>query len=148
MPGGALRLVALTKSFDDVVAVDGIDLDVPGGEFCSLLGASGCGKTTMLRMIAGLRAARRGRSARRRRLPRPPPHMRAVNTVFQNYVLFPLMTVATTSAFGLRVQDVDKAEATGAVGEALRWPDPRAWTAHAQRQLRAASSSGSRWPGR
>ena len=121
MPGGgALSLVALTKSFGDVVAVDGIDLEMPAGEFCSLLGASGCGKTTTLRMIAGFERPDGGQILLDGRDMAPDaPHVRPVNTVFQNYALFPLMTVWDNVAFGLRYQDVDKAETKRRVGEAL-----------------------------
>ena len=120
MTGGALSLVALTKSFGDVVAVDGIDLEMPAGEFCSLLGASGCGKTTTLRMIAGFERPDGGQILLDGRDMAPDaPHVRPVNTVFQNYALFPLMTVWDNVAFGLRYQDVDKAETKRRVGEAL-----------------------------
>jgi spermidine/putrescine transport system ATP-binding protein len=120
MTGGALSLVALTKSFGDVVAVDGIDLEMPAGEFCSLLGASGCGKTTTLRMIAGFERPDGGQILLDGRDMAPDaPHERPVNTVFQSYALFPLMTVWDNVAFGLRYQDVDKTETKRRVGEAL-----------------------------
>jgi spermidine/putrescine transport system ATP-binding protein len=118
--GGEIRLVGLVKRFEDVTAVDGIDLDVPGGEFFALLGPSGCGKTTTLRLVAGFEQPTEGRILLDGvDMARTPPHKRKVNTVFQSYALFPFLSVADNVAFGLRFQDVDKREARRRVAEAL-----------------------------
>jgi spermidine/putrescine transport system ATP-binding protein len=120
MSGGEIRLVGLVKRFEDVTAVDGIDLDVPGGEFFALLGPSGCGKTTTLRLVAGFEQPTEGRILLDGvDMARTPPHKRKVNTVFQSYALFPFLNVADNVAFGLRFQDVGKAEAKRRVAEAL-----------------------------
>ena len=120
MGGGEIRLVELVKRFEDVTAVDGIDLDVPGGEFFALLGPSGCGKTTTLRLVAGFEQPTGGRILLDGvDMARTPPHKRKVNTVFQSYALFPFLNVADNVAFGLRFQDLDKGEARRRVGEAL-----------------------------
>jgi spermidine/putrescine transport system ATP-binding protein len=120
MGGGEVRLVGLVKRFDDVTAVDGIDLEVPGGEFFALLGPSGCGKTTTLRLVAGFEQPTAGRILLDGvDMARTPPHKRRVNTVFQSYALFPFLSVADNVAFGLRFQDVGKAEARRRVAEAL-----------------------------
>ena len=118
--GGAIRLVELVKSFDGVPAVTGIDLDIPAGQFYSLLGASGCGKTTTLRMIAGFEKPDSGRiELDGRDVAGDPPHKRPVNTVFQTYALFPFMSVWDNVAFGLRYRKVSKQETKQRVGEAL-----------------------------
>jgi spermidine/putrescine transport system ATP-binding protein len=118
--GGEIRLVGLVKRFEDVTAVDGIDLEVPGGEFFALLGPSGCGKTTTLRLVAGFEQPTDGRILLDGvDMARTPPHKRKVNTVFQSYALFPFLSVADNVAFGLRFQDVDKGEAKRRVAEAL-----------------------------
>ncbi|MFL5794001.1 MAG: ABC transporter ATP-binding protein [Actinomycetota bacterium] len=120
MGGGEVRLVGLEKRFEDVTAVAGIDLDVPGGEFFALLGPSGCGKTTTLRLVAGFEQPTAGRILLDGvDMARTPPHKRKVNTVFQSYALFPFLDVADNVAFGLRFQDVGKAEARRRVAEAL-----------------------------
>ncbi|MDX1885531.1 ABC transporter ATP-binding protein [Mycolicibacterium sp. 120270] len=120
MKGGAIRLEKLVKSFDGVPAVTGIDLDIPAGQFYSLLGASGCGKTTTLRMIAGFEKPDSGRiELDGRDVAADPPHKRPVNTVFQTYALFPFMTVWDNVAFGLKYQRASKAETKTRVDEAL-----------------------------
>jgi spermidine/putrescine transport system ATP-binding protein len=120
MSTGDVALVALTKKYGDVVAVDGIDLDIAGGEFFSLLGPSGCGKTTTLRMIAGFERPSSGRVVLNGAdVAETPPHRRNVNTVFQHYALFPHLSVHDNVAFGLRFQDVSSQETRRKVGEAL-----------------------------
>ncbi|WP_433393986.1 ABC transporter ATP-binding protein [Micromonospora sp. KLBMP9576] len=102
-PAGDLRLVALSKRFGSVTAVHEISLTVPQGSFFALLGASGCGKTTTLRMIAGLEEPTGGRVLLGDRdVTRLRPHQRPVNTVFQSYALFPHLDVFENVAFGLR----------------------------------------------
>jgi len=120
MGGGEVRLVGLVKRFEDVTAVDGIDLEIPGGEFFALLGPSGCGKTTTLRLVAGFEQPTEGRILLDGTdMARTPPHRRRVNTVFQSYALFPFLNVVDNVAFGLRFQDVPRAEARRRVAEAL-----------------------------
>jgi spermidine/putrescine transport system ATP-binding protein len=118
--GGRIQLTDLAKAYDGVPAVTGIDLDIAGGEFFSLLGASGCGKTTTLRMIAGFERPDAGQILLDGRdVAYDPPHRRPVNTVFQNYALFPHLTVAGNVAFGLAYTKASKAEVTERVGAAL-----------------------------
>jgi len=120
MAGGQVQLVDLVKRFADVTAVAGINLDMPQGEFFSLLGPSGCGKTTTLRLIAGFERPDEGQILLDGvDMAQTPPHKRQVNTVFQNYALFPHLTVAENVAFGLRYKDVSKVDAKKRVGEAL-----------------------------
>jgi spermidine/putrescine transport system ATP-binding protein len=120
MTGGHIRLVDLAKSFDGVPAVTGIDLDIPAGQFYSLLGASGCGKTTTLRMIAGFEKPDSGRiELDGRDVAGDPPHRRPVNTVFQTYALFPFMSVWDNVAFGLKYLKTSRQETKQRVGDAL-----------------------------
>jgi spermidine/putrescine transport system ATP-binding protein len=120
MARGEIELTKLTKEFADVTAVDGIDLHVPAGEFFSLLGPSGCGKTTTLRMIAGFERPTSGEILLDGTdVAYTPPHQRNVNTVFQNYALFPHLNVFDNIAFGLRRAKRPKAEVRDRVGKAL-----------------------------
>jgi spermidine/putrescine transport system ATP-binding protein len=120
MTGGHIGLHRLAKAFDGVPAVTGIDLDIPAGQFYSLLGASGCGKTTTLRMIAGFEKPDSGRiELDGRDVVNDPPHRRPVNTVFQTYALFPFMTVAENVAFGLKYLKTSRDETKRRVDEAL-----------------------------
>jgi spermidine/putrescine transport system ATP-binding protein len=111
MARGEIQLLDLTKRFAEVTAVDAIDLAIPGGEFFSLLGPSGCGKTTTLRMVAGFERPTEGRILLDGKdVASTPPHRRNVNTVFQNYALFPHLNVFDNIAFGLRRAKLGKAE--------------------------------------
>jgi spermidine/putrescine transport system ATP-binding protein len=120
MTAGQVQIVDLVKRFAEVTAVDGINLDVAGGEFFSLLGPSGCGKTTTLRLIAGFEQPSEGRVVLDGRdVAHTPPHKRNVNTVFQSYALFPFLTVEENVTFGLRYKNVTKGEARRKAAEAL-----------------------------
>ena len=120
MAGGEVTVVELVKQFSEVTAVDGINLQMPAGEFFSMLGPSGCGKTTTLRMIAGLERPTSGRILLDGHdMSLTPPHKRNVNTVFQNYALFPHLNVFDNIAFGLRRKKRSKAEIRRRVAEAL-----------------------------
>ncbi len=120
MAGGEVKLVDLVKRFGDFQAVAGINLDMPQGEFFSLLGPSGCGKTTTLRMIAGFERPSEGQILLDGvDMAQTPPHKRNVNTVFQNYALFPHLSVEENVGFGLRYKSVTKKETKAKVGDAL-----------------------------
>jgi spermidine/putrescine transport system ATP-binding protein len=115
-----IRLIGLTKRFDDVVAVDDISLDIDRGHFFALLGPSGCGKTTTLRMIGGFEEPTEGRIELGGVDVAPlPPYKRDVNTVFQSYALFPHLSIFENVAFGLRRRGVRKGDLRTRVIEAL-----------------------------
>jgi putative spermidine/putrescine transport system ATP-binding protein len=110
----------LTKRYGDVVAVDGIDLDIQAGEFFTMLGPSGSGKTTTLRMIAGFEMPDEGTiELAGEDVSRLPPYDRPVNTVFQDYALFPHMTVQQNVEYGLMVKKVKKGQRETRAREAL-----------------------------
>ena len=116
----AVRIEGVTKSFGSVVAVDGIDLEIADGEFFAMLGPSGSGKTTVLRMIAGFEEPTTGRiELAGRDVTGTPPFARDVNTVFQDYALFPHMTVLQNVEYGLRVKKVARPERRRRAEEAL-----------------------------
>ena len=116
-----MSLVEVVKRFGDVAAVDGVSIDVQPGEFFSLLGPSGSGKTTCLRMIAGFEHPSEGRiMLDGRDVSDLPPFARDVNTVFQDYALFPHMTVADNVGYGLMVRKISRAERAPQVENALR----------------------------
>ena len=116
-----VRLLGVRKTYGDVVAVDHLDLEVEAGEFFTLLGPSGSGKTTTLRLIAGFERPDEGRvELSGVDVTGRAPYERDVNTVFQDYALFPHMTVADNVAYGLRVKNVPRAERRRRVEEILR----------------------------
>jgi spermidine/putrescine transport system ATP-binding protein len=120
MARGEIELLELTKRFAEVTAVDAINLEIPGGEFFSLLGPSGCGKTTTLRLIAGFEQPTDGQILLDGTdVAYTPPHKRNVNTVFQNYALFPHLNVFDNVAFGLRRAKTPKGEVKERVARAL-----------------------------
>ena len=117
----AIRLEGVTKRFGDFTAVETMDLCIKRGEFYSLLGPSGCGKTTTLRMIAGFEEPTEGAIFLDGvDVARFPPYRRNVNTVFQNYALFPHLSVEKNVAFGLKRKKLPKDEIATRVRDALR----------------------------
>jgi spermidine/putrescine transport system ATP-binding protein len=128
-----VRLVGVSKRFDDVVAVDDLTLEIPRGSFFALLGPSGCGKTTTLRMVGGFEDPTSGQILLGDRdVTGLPSYKRDVNTVFQSYALFPHLNVFENVAFGLKRKKVAKAEIgrrahemleiVGLEGMDRRWP--------------------------
>ncbi len=116
-----LQLQQIRKSFDNTEVLKGIDLEAAQGEFITLLGASGCGKTTTLRIIAGLELPDSGQVILEGQdITNREPNKRDVNTVFQNYALFPHMNVEDNVGYGLRIRRVPKAETARRVDQALR----------------------------
>lgn len=119
-PVPAVRLSQVSRHFGEVRALDNIDLDILDGEFFSLLGPSGSGKTTCLRLIAGFDHPTTGRiNLRGQDVTRLPPYERDVNTVFQDYALFPHMTVGQNVAYGLMIKHVPKPDRERRVQEML-----------------------------
>jgi multiple sugar transport system ATP-binding protein len=118
-PGGGIRLQNVTKVYpNDVKAVDDVTLEIADGEFLVLVGPSGCGKSTLLRLIAGLEAVTEGRVVLGDRdVTDVSPQNRDLAMVFQNYALYPHMTVAANLAFGLRLRKIPKAERARRVTE-------------------------------
>ena len=115
-----VRLEGLRKHFGDVAAIDCVDLEIARGEFFTMLGPSGSGKTTTLRVIAGFERPDAGRVyLRGRDVTNVPPYDRSVNTVFQDYALFPHMNVAENVAYGLKVKGVGKRTRRARVEEVL-----------------------------
>jgi len=138
-----VELRNVTKRFGETIAVDDLTLQIRDGEFFSLIGPSGCGKTTTLRMIAGFEQPSEGAIfIGGQHVEGIPAHRRPVNTVFQNYALFPHMNVAQNVAFGLEMSKVPAAEIKRRVAEALelvRLPQM------AERKPKQLSGGQSRW---
>jgi ABC-type Fe3+/spermidine/putrescine transport system ATPase subunit len=121
-----ISIANVSKHFGSVVAVDNININISRGEFFSLLGASGCGKTTLLRMLAGFETPTTGEIyIDGAPMSEMAPHHRPTNMVFQNYAIFPHLNVRSNIAFGLRADKLSKAEANRRVDEVdVRRPTP------------------------
>ena len=120
-PAPAVRLTGVRKSYGEVVAIEDLSMEVRPGEFFTMLGPSGSGKTTTLRIVAGFESADSGSvELHGAEVTRTPPYERAVNTVFQDYALFPHMSVLDNVAYGLRVKGVGKRERAEQAAEALK----------------------------
>jgi len=131
-----VRLAGVRKAYGDVIAVAGVDLEINRGEFFTLLGPSGSGKTTCLRMIAGFERPDAGMiELDGREVGGLPPHERNVNTVFQDYALFPHMTVGENVAYGMRVRRVARAARTPRVADALEMVRLRGYESRRPRQV-------------
>src|SRR5690606_12986674 len=119
--GGAIGMHGIKKWFGTFQAVDNVTLDIRSNEFFTLLGPSGCGKTTLLRMIAGFELPTEGQVLLDGTdISSLPPNQRPVNTVFQNYALFPHLTVAENIGFGLRMLGKPKSEIEAVVKDMLK----------------------------
>jgi iron(III) transport system ATP-binding protein len=116
-----LKIQGLAKSYKDVRVLESIDLDIASGEFFTLLGPSGCGKTTLLRTIAGFQHQDRGEIiVNGERIDHKPAHKRDIGMVFQDYAVFPHLTVADNVAFGLKARSLPKGEIEARVAESLK----------------------------
>jgi ABC-type Fe3+/spermidine/putrescine transport system ATPase subunit len=116
-----LKIQGLAKSYRDVRVLESIDLAIASGEFFTLLGPSGCGKTTLLRTIAGFQHQDRGEIiVGGQRIDHKPAHKRDIGMVFQDYAVFPHLTVADNVAFGLKARSLPKAEIDARVAETLK----------------------------
>jgi putative spermidine/putrescine transport system ATP-binding protein/spermidine/putrescine transport system ATP-binding protein len=145
----SVRLSELTKLYGATRAVDRLSLSIAPGNMVALLGPSGCGKTTTLRMIAGLVEPNAGDIfIDERRITRVPVHRRNIGMLFQNYALFPHMTVAENIAFGLETRGVKGAAAAARIKGACNWCNCPVTATDCRRSSPAGSSSESRWPGR
>jgi len=119
--GPIVRIEGLTKRFGPIVAVDRVDLEIARGELFALLGGSGCGKTTLLRMLAGFETPDEGRLfIDGQDMTQVPPYRRPVNMMFQSYALFPHMDVAANVGYGLRRDGVKAPEIAARVAEILK----------------------------
>ena len=119
-PPPSVEIQEVTKRFGEVTAVDGVSLSIGRGELFALLGPSGCGKTTLLRMIAGFEAPSAGTiRIQGEDVTQVPPHRRPVNMVFQQYALFPHLTVEENVGFGLRYKELPRSAHAARVGEVL-----------------------------
>ena len=140
-----ISVKGLTKRYGEVVAVDGIDLDIAAGEFFTMLGPSGSGKTTTLRMIAGFEMPDEGTiELAGQDVSRLPPYDRPVNTVFQDYALFPHMTVPQNVEYGLMVKKVKKEDRRARATEALEMVQLGGTATESRRSSPVVSDSASR----
>lgn len=116
-----IRLVGISKKYDQTDVIKKLDLSIHQGEFLTLLGPSGCGKTTLLRMIAGFEQPTAGTILlNQEEVVNLPPYKRKINTVFQNYALFPHMTIEENISFGLKMNKLPKADQVKRVKEMLQ----------------------------
>ena len=153
-----LAVEGATRRFGQTVAVDRVDLVIDQGEFFALLGESGCGKTTLLRMIAGFELPDEGRIViDGQDVSQVPPYERPVNMVFQSYALFPHMSVAQNVAYGLKQEGMARSEREDRVADVLALVELSALAKRKPHQYispvrdagvdyRAASGNGWRWP--
>jgi multiple sugar transport system ATP-binding protein len=139
----------LNKKYDDVHAVKDVNLEITDRQFVVLVGPSGCGKTTTLRMVAGLEEISSGEISIDGRVVNDlPPMDRDIAMVFQNYALYPHMSVYDNMAFGLKMRKFERAEIDKRVREAADILGIQALLARRPRQLSGGSASASRWAGR
>jgi putative spermidine/putrescine transport system ATP-binding protein len=142
----AVRFSGVSRHFGEVKAVDQVDLDILDGEFFTMLGPSGSGKTTCLRLIAGFERPDTGHiDLYGQDVSALPPYERDVNTVFQDYALFPHMTVGQNVAYGLMIKKVARPEREKRVRDMLELVR-LGWKIANRASYPAASGSGSRWP--
>jgi putative spermidine/putrescine transport system ATP-binding protein len=147
MPSSSLKITGLSKRYGDVVALAPTDLEVAQGEFLTLLGPSGSGKTTLLSLIAGLATPDGGQLLiDGKDATYGAPYERDIGMVFQNYALFPHMTVAENIVFPLKMRKVDAASASRAPPRRSSWCACRTSRSASRASSRAASSSASRSP--